>query len=174
MTAIQQHLKGGSRIYAVFGDPVAQVQTPFLINPLFAEHGFDIVAVPFHVTAVQLQNAFAVFSELANVAGIGVTVPHKLAAAKQCDTLTAAAAEIGVVNSIRRNRDGTLQGGLFDGLGFVAGLGKTAAVWHVRVFFLLALAERGGQLPVPWPAKGCRISRSLRKMKLPDRRPSVS
>lgn len=116
------NLKGSSRIYAVFGDPVAQVQTPTLINPLFAERGLDLHAVPFHVTRENFEPAWRVFAAMSNVAGIGVTVPHKVAAAQLCATLTPAAAEVGAVNSIQRRADGSMHGALFDGLGFVAGL----------------------------------------------------
>ena len=123
MTAVPT-LTGASRIYAVFGDPVAQVQTPALVNPLFASHGHDICAVPFHVTRERFAATWAAFAGLPNVAGIGVTVPHKLAAAQACDTLTPAAADVGVANAIRRVADGTMHGALFDGLGFVAGLGE--------------------------------------------------
>ena len=117
------NLAGTSRIYAVFGDPVEQVQTPTLINPLFARHGEDIYAVPFHVTFRTFDATWSVFAAMSNVAGIGVTVPHKVAGARLYTTLTQAAAEVGAVNSIQRRADGTMHGALFDGLGFVRGLG---------------------------------------------------
>lgn len=116
-------ISGCSRIYAVFGDPVAQVQTPSLINPLFASKGFDLHAVPFHVTRQNFERAWHAFSAMDNVAGIGVTVPHKVAASRLCDSLTPTAAEVGAVNSIQRRADGSMHGALFDGQGFVAGLG---------------------------------------------------
>ncbi|MBY8916573.1 shikimate dehydrogenase [Nitratireductor rhodophyticola] len=116
------NLGGASRIYAVFGDPVAQVQTPTLINPMFAAKGIDLYAVPFHVTGETLEAAWRVFAAMDNVAGIGVTVPHKIAAARLCDELTPAAAAVGAVNSIQRRGDGSMHGALFDGLGFVRGL----------------------------------------------------
>ncbi|WP_036539715.1 shikimate dehydrogenase family protein [Nitratireductor aquibiodomus] len=116
------NLGGASRIYAVFGDPVTQVQTPTLINPMFAAKGIDLYAVPFHVTGETLEAAWRVFAAMDNVAGIGVTVPHKIAAARLCDELTPAAAAVGAVNSIQRRGDGSMHGALFDGLGFVRGL----------------------------------------------------
>ncbi|MAS13503.1 MAG: shikimate dehydrogenase [Nitratireductor sp.] len=116
------NLGGGSRVYAVFGDPVAQVQTPTLINPLFAARSLDLYAVPFHVTRENFEAAWGVFAAMDNVAGIGVTVPHKIAAARLCDELTPAAEAVGAVNSIQRRSDGSMYGALFDGLGFVRGL----------------------------------------------------
>lgn len=123
MTETIPNLNGDTRTYAVFGDPVAQVQTPRLINPLFANAGENIVAVPFHVPASLFAQAWATFSAMPSTAGIGVTVPHKIAAAQLCDTLTPTAQAVGAVNSIQRAADGRLHGALFDGDGFVAGLG---------------------------------------------------
>ncbi|WP_417721580.1 shikimate dehydrogenase family protein [Salipiger sp.] len=127
MTGGAPAIDGASRIYAVFGDPVAQVQTPRLINPIFAAAGRDILAVPFHVTPAQFGASWDTFAALDNVAGIGVTVPHKVAAARRCDTLTPTAEAVGAVNSVRRDTDGSMHGALFDGTGFVLGLGAGRA-----------------------------------------------
>ena len=117
------NLDGRSRLYAVWGDPVAQVMTPTLINPIFARHGHNLFAVPFHVTPDGFEATWHAFRAMSNVAGIGVTVPHKIAAARLCDSLTPAAQAVGAVNSVQRQPDGTMDGALFDGLGFVGGLG---------------------------------------------------
>lgn len=126
MTDLIPNLDGSSRIYAVFGDPIAQVQTPALINPLFAAAGRNLFAVPFHVTAAAFPATWDAFAALPNIAGIGVTVPHKIAAARHCHTLTDTARAVGAVNSIQRDGEGRLHGALFDGVGFVAGLGAAA------------------------------------------------
>jgi len=118
------NLDGNSRIYAVFGDPVAQVQTPRLINPLFAAAGCNLFAVPFHVSASRLTATWTALAALPNLAGIGVTVPHKVAALALCDELTETARAVGAVNSIQRKADGRMHGALFDGQGFVDGLGE--------------------------------------------------
>jgi len=117
------NLNGRSRIYAVFGDPIAQVQTPHMINPLFEKHGKNCFAVPFHVTPIMLGDVWSVFRKFSNLAGIGVTVPHKVAAFHLCDDVSPAAQAVGAVNSIQRRPDGQMVGALFDGVGFVNGLG---------------------------------------------------
>lgn len=127
MTDLVRNLTGGSRIYAVLGDPVAQVQTPRLINPIFQRAGHDLFAVPFHVRPADLAAFLALAHAVPNIAGIGVTVPHKVAAAALCDDLTPAAQAVGAANSIQRRADGSLQGALFDGIGFVRGLGPRSA-----------------------------------------------
>lgn len=125
-----RNLNGSSSIYAVFGDPVAQVQTPHLINPLFEKHGKNCFAVPFHVTPPTLSKAWSVFREFSNLAGIGVTVPHKVAAFRLCDEVSPAAHAVGAVNSIQRTSDGKMVGALFDGVGFVNGLGGHRSQLH--------------------------------------------
>lgn len=127
MTDMVRNLTGASRLYAVLGDPVAQVQTPRLVNPIFQRAGHDLFAVPFHVHPGSLAAFFALARDMPNIAGIGVTVPHKIAAAALCDSLTDAARAVGAVNSIQRGADGRLHGALFDGTGFVRGLGARAA-----------------------------------------------
>ncbi len=118
-----QGIDGATRIYAVWGDPVKQVQTPRLINPLFAAAGRNIVAVPFHVRPEALARSWEAFRQMSNIAGIGVTVPHKIAAAALCDSMSEAARAVGAVNSIQRTGEGAMRGALFDGIGFVQGLG---------------------------------------------------
>lgn len=124
MNRLIPNINGASRVYAVLGDPVEQVLTPTLINPLFAEHGVDLYAVPFHVTRANFETAWRAFAAMHNIAGIGVTIPHKVTAFGLCDSVTPAAAAVGAVNSIRRAADGSMHGALFDGLGFVRGLGE--------------------------------------------------
>lgn len=124
MKATIPNLDGESRIYAVFGDPVYQVQTPHLINPIFAAAGQNIYAVPFHVTAEHFATAWDTFSAMSNVSGISTTVPHKVAAATRCATLTPTAKAVGAVNCVQRDPDGRMHGALFDGTGFVEGLGE--------------------------------------------------
>ena len=127
MTGMIPNLDGASRVYAVFGDPVAQVQTPRLINPIFAAAGVNTFAVPFHVTPAQFGATWEALAALDSIAGIGVTVPHKVAAAERCATLTPTAQAVGAVNSIQRGVDGRMHGALFDGMGFVLGLGAAQA-----------------------------------------------
>ncbi|KDR86593.1 hypothetical protein L905_23415 [Agrobacterium sp. TS43] len=124
MRASIPNLDGNSRVYAVFGDPIHQVQTPRLINPIFAAAGVNIYAVPFQISAERLAAAWDVFSAIPNLCGISTTIPHKVVAAKMCSTLTPTAKAVGAVNCVQRTEDGQMNGALFDGIGFVDGLGE--------------------------------------------------
>ena len=89
-----------------------------------------------------------------NIDGLWLTIPHKtamMALLNRCDRLGQVAQ---AVNAARRKADGTIEGALFDGLGFVKGLdvfgikspGARALVVGVGgggVAIAVSLAERG-------------------------------
>ena len=121
-------ISGGTRIYAVIADPAFQLRTPEFINPMFRRRGANIVAVPVHVSSTDLTQMWSALRTMRNLAGIGVAMPHKAAAADLCDRLDSTAALLRVVSTVRRQRDGTFLGAALDGLGFVDGLRKRAHV----------------------------------------------
>jgi shikimate dehydrogenase len=69
-----------------------------------------------------LANAVRGMRTIENLAGIIVTIPHKIAIRELCDDLTSTARGIGAVNIVRRDRDGRLLGANFDGAGMVSAL----------------------------------------------------
>jgi len=115
-------ITGNTRLFGIVADPVDQVRTPQVLNRLFEQRGHDAVLVPFHVGADGLPRIFEAFRQIRNLGGFIVTVPHKVEALALCDEIEDAARAIGAVNTIRREPDGRLVGGMFDGIGFVAGL----------------------------------------------------
>lgn len=116
-------IEGSTRVFAVLGDPVAQVQAPRVFNALFARYGVDAVLVPAQVPAAALPGFVRHLTTASNIDGLWVTIPHKPACATLVDHCDAAAALAGSVNAVRRGADGRLHGALFDGLGFVHALG---------------------------------------------------
>jgi shikimate dehydrogenase len=115
-------ISGKTRVFMVLADPVAQVQAPQLYNRLFQLHGVDAVLVPAQVKAADFE-AFVRHTLTAhNIDGLWLTIPHKPAMAAmvdRCDRLGGIAQS---VNAARRNADGSLEGALFDGTGFVKAL----------------------------------------------------
>ena len=90
-----------------------------------------------------LTATWAAFRQLSNIAGIGVTVPHKVAAAGLCGSLTDAARQVGAVNSIQRRADGSMHGALFDGIGFVQGLASNRSRLKGAEILLLGAGGAG-------------------------------
>lgn len=115
-------VSGSTDVYLILGDPVEQVLAPETFNPLFARFGHDAVLVPVQVAPENL-HAFVKTAFLAkNIKGMWVTIPHKVPVMDVLDSCSELARLAGAVNAIRRNTNGTLEGGLFDGEGFVNSL----------------------------------------------------
>ncbi|MFI9567433.1 shikimate dehydrogenase family protein [Streptomyces rishiriensis] len=115
-------ISGTTRLYAVLGDPVTQVQSPGLLNPVFAGLGIDAVLVPVHVRRDDLVDVVRGLQRVGNLDGLFVTVPHKTAAAHLADRRSRTVEITGSANALRREPDGAWLAANFDGSGFVAGL----------------------------------------------------
>lgn len=113
---------GKTAVMLMLADPVSHIRGSALINDSFAALGLDAVIVPLHVAPADLDAMLRAVRLMRNVAGLGITIPHKVAACALVDTLTPVAARMGATNFVRRNADGSLIGTNTDGAGFLAGL----------------------------------------------------
>ncbi len=116
------HISGTTRVFLILGDPVAQVRAPEVFNPLFAQHGVDAVLVPMQVPAGQLDAFVRGVFQARNVDGLWVTIPHKTALPGLLDHCDLSGSTAEAVNAVRRHADGTIEGALFDGIGFAKAL----------------------------------------------------
>lgn len=115
-------ITGRTKVMFLIGDPIDHVIGTAVLNAAWARALRDLVTVPLHVRPADLPHALEMIRRAPNVAGTGITIPHKIAAAGLVDRLTEAAAQVGAVNFIRRDADGRLTGHNVDGAGFLAGL----------------------------------------------------
>lgn len=122
MSPIQ--LTGKTKVAGVFGDPVEQSLSPLMHNAAFAALGMDWVYVPFHVKPDALGAAVQGVRAL-GIAGINVTVPHKVAVMEYLDEIDQEARLIGAVNTVV-HREGRLFGYNTDGRGFLRSLDRQA------------------------------------------------
>jgi shikimate dehydrogenase len=120
-------ITGRTRVFLILGDPVVQVRAPELFNALFRQHGVDAVLVPAQVAAADLLPFVRSVLKAGNIDGLWLTIPHKSAVLPLLDRVDALGRVAQAVNAVRRNADGTLEGALFDGIGFV----KSLAAWGV-------------------------------------------
>lgn len=134
-------ITGRTMINFIMGDPIDHVRGTAMLNAAWARMGRDQVTVPLHVRPDDLPQMLDMLRRTANVTGTGITIPHKIAAAALVDHLTDAAAQLGTVNVIRRNADGTLTGHNIDGAGFLAGLAAHGVALKGQ---RIALAGAGG------------------------------
>ena len=118
-------LNGATRIHVTIGDPIAQVKSPAGITQGFASHGKDAIMVPLQVKPADIEDFFRLARKLPNLDGIVITVPHKPAAFRHCDTTTERARVLEVCNVMRRNADGRWHGDMTDGGGFTDALRRS-------------------------------------------------
>lgn len=115
-------ITGTTRLYAILGDPIAQVGSPRVFNPLLFRSGADAVLVPLHVAPADLATAFAGIRAMRNLDGLIFTIPHKMAAMALVDAVSATGKLVGAVNVARRETDGRWVADMFDGRGCVRAL----------------------------------------------------
>lgn len=113
---------GTTDVYLILGDPVAQVRAPESFNLIFARLGIDAVLVPVHVAPQDLEAFVRTAFKAKNIKGMWVAIPHKAPLVPLLDHCSELGRIAGAVNGIKRTADGRIEGGLFDGEGFVASL----------------------------------------------------
>jgi len=113
---------GELRLFGIIGDPVSQVRVPFPATQRLRSAGANAALVPLHVPARVLASTFASLRHIANLDGLVVTVPHKIAMRDLMDVVTPRAELVGAVNLARRDPDGRWRGDIVDGVGFAHGL----------------------------------------------------
>ncbi len=109
-----------TRLAGVIGWPVRHSRSPQIHNAAYRAAGLDWVYVALPVPPGEVPAALAGMAAL-GIEGLSVTMPHKTAAVAAVDVLSADAAALGAVNSIRRDGD-RLLGDNTDGGGFVDSL----------------------------------------------------
>ncbi|MEO3387968.1 shikimate dehydrogenase [Mesorhizobium sp. CAU 1741] len=117
-------ITGQTRIMFILADAVGHIVGSDVLNRAFEEMELNVAVSPLSVGPDDLADMLAMIRRIKNVAGFGVTIPHKIAATALVDDLTDAARDIGAVNFVRRNADGSLTGHNIDGEGFLAGLAE--------------------------------------------------
>ena len=114
-----------SRLYGIFGYPIAHSLSPLMHTLAFRHHGLDAVYLPFAVAPGDLAKAVAGAVAL-GIGGFNVTIPHKEGIMACLDDVTDEARAIGAVNTVHV-RDGRAIGHNTDGAGFLLPLQRMEA-----------------------------------------------
>jgi len=122
-----------TRVYGVIGDPVGHSLSPLLHNTGFATRSVDAVYLPFLVR--QLGDFLSVVPEF-GVRGFSVTLPHKQTILKHLRECEPLAAEIGAVNTVVVQSDGSLYGCNTDYVGVLRALAKKLRIKGSRALIL--------------------------------------
>lgn len=139
-------ITGTTRLYSIIGDPIAHVRTPMAFNDYFAARKIDAICLPVHIRSNDLPRGWAGLKSIVNMDGFIVTAPHKAEAAQLCDKVEGDGVHTGVVNTVRREKDGTFTGTLLDGRGFVRGLLSHGHEVQGRRFYLAGAGGAGTAL----------------------------
>lgn len=115
-------ITGKTRIYGIFGDPIAHTLSPAMQNAAFEAMGLPCRYLPFQVQPENLKKAIEAIIPL-GIQGVNVTIPHKEAVIPFLDSVEAEAKRIGAVNTIE-TASGRLIGHNTDGKGFLASLSE--------------------------------------------------
>jgi shikimate dehydrogenase len=139
-------ISGTTRLYAIIGDPITHVRTPMAFNECFSGRNIDAVCLPVHIGRDDLPRGWAGLKSIANLDGFIVTAPHKAEAARLCDKLEGDGVHTRVVNTVRREPDGSFSGTLLDGRGFVSGLIKQGHRVKGQRFYMAGAGGAGTAL----------------------------
>lgn len=112
---------GTALVAGVTGWPVSHSRSPRLHGFWLERHGIDGIYAPFPIAPVQFDTAVRGLAG-AGLAGLNVTVPHKEAAFRLCDTHDAVARTLSAVNTMIFKPDGSIDGRNTDVFGFAENL----------------------------------------------------
>jgi shikimate dehydrogenase len=146
-------ITGSTDIYAIVGDPIRQVRSPGLFNPMIEAAGQDAVLVPLQVPEASFETAIGTLMSFGNLNGLVITYPFKERVMTHLDVLSDRARQVGGVNAMRREPDGRWTGDMFDGIGLVRAVAAQTPIRGVSILLLgaggagraigLACAEAG-------------------------------
>ncbi|MBA7502077.1 Shikimate dehydrogenase (NADP(+)) [subsurface metagenome] len=108
------------KLFALIGDPVGQSLSPAMHNAAFRALGLKCAYIALRVPKPMLADAIAGVRGL-DVAGLNVTIPHKISIISLLDELDESANLVGAVNTVKNNR-GKLIGFNTDGEGALRAL----------------------------------------------------
>src|SRR5262249_41804054 len=139
-------VNGATRLYGIIGDPIAQVRSPAVFTEKFRALGVNAVLVPLQAQPAAFGDCMRGLKALANLDGMLVTIPFKNSVMAYVDTVLPAARRIGAVNALRRERDGSWSGDMFDGTGFLGGLRASGVDPKGRSIMLIGAGGAGSAI----------------------------
>jgi len=134
---------GATRLLPIIGDPIEQVKSPEALTDRFRALGRNALLIPVHVPAAELDAIVPALKRIGNIDGMVVTVPFKMRMTVYCDRLLDTGRQVGAINALRREADGSWTGDMFDGKGLVRGLRDRGIQIEGRRVLLLGAGGAG-------------------------------
>lgn len=110
----------------IMGAPVMHSRSPAIHGHWIAQHGLKAAYLPLPTSPERLEKALRALPAL-GFRGCNLTIPHKVAAMAMMDRLSPQAREIGAMNCVVVEADGSLSGYNYDGHGFAESLREADA-----------------------------------------------
>lgn len=140
-------LDGETRLYAILGDPIAQVKSPEGITKAMVRRGANAVVVPMHVQPSGFDAVVRAARGMLNLEGLILTVPHKIPAMAHAETATERARFLGACNLLRRtSRGGGWHADATDGYGCVSALRENGFDPKARRVLLVGAGGAGAAI----------------------------
>jgi shikimate dehydrogenase len=117
-------ITGRTRLIVHLGYPTESFKAPMIYNPWFEMKGIEAVVVPIGFEPQNYPDVLKSLFRTTNVHGALVTMPHKVTTMHLVNETTTTAKIAGACNAVLRRTDGSLLGDMFDGAGFVRGVGR--------------------------------------------------
>lgn len=121
-------LSGAAKLAGVIGWPIAHSRSPAIHGFWLEQYRIDGAYVPLGIDPKDIEQMFDALPKL-GFRGWNVTLPHKEAAFRLVHERTQTAQEIGAVNTVTVQPDGSLHGDNSDAFGFLAHLDQSAPAW---------------------------------------------
>lgn len=135
--------------FGLIGHPLGHSFSKDYFSRKFSDEGIDARYLNFDIPDISCFKE--VISENDTLKGLNVTIPYKQQVIPMLDSVDPLAAEIGAVNVVRINPDGTLEGFNTDIIGFSESIRPMLKPWHTHA---LILGTGGASLAV---ASGLRM-----------------
>lgn len=133
----------------VMGWPISHSRSPVIHGHWIKQLGLRGAYVPLAVNPVALPQALSGFSAL-GFAGCNLTLPHKVDALACVHQLDDVARQIGAVNTVVVNPDGSLRGTNTDAFGYIQSLHEAQPSWQARQTAAVVLGAGGAARAIVW------------------------
>ena len=104
-TLAQMRLDGTTKMFCVFGDPIAHTFSPRIHEILIRAHGGNMAYTAHHVKPEHIGDAIRGAWAM-EIAGINLTIPHKEISMPYLCGIDSAARKVGAVNTLKWTPDG--------------------------------------------------------------------
>lgn len=133
----------------VMGWPITHSRSPLIHSHWIAEHGLHGVYLPLPANPLRLPEALAGLSAL-GFAGCNLTLPHKVQALECLSDMDDVARQIGAVNTVVVQPDGSLAGTNTDAFGYIQSLREAQPTWQASAGPAVVLGAGGAARAVVW------------------------